>query len=136
MRRETRAGKGGGRERETSIQVTQLCGCYHDQGRPVLWPRDWPGKLMCLRKRLAWAANDCQDQKGTGEGRESTGRIRMKTGEWREGEKRQKGWEGEGQRQGIWRLLGWSQKAILHTVPLQLLVCSGWGWGPPAQLQA
>lgn len=69
---------------------------------------------MCLRKRLASAANDCQDQKGTGEGRGSTGRIRIKTGEWREGEKRQKGWEGEGQRQGIWRLLGWSQKAILH----------------------
>lgn len=116
-RREEKLGQGkreGGREGEISVQVTQFHGCHHDWGRPVLRPQDSPGKLTCLRKRPAWAANDCQDQKGMGQGRGSTGRTRMKTRKWREGERRQEGWEGEGQRRGIWSLRGWSQKAILH----------------------
>lgn len=46
---------------------------------------------MCLRKRLSWATNDHKDQKGTGEGRRSTERRRMKIGEWREGERRKEG---------------------------------------------
>lgn len=33
----------------------------------MLWPRDWPGKLTCLGKRLAWSVNDfVRTRKGLG----------------------------------------------------------------------
>lgn len=52
--RRKRGGEEGGGEVSGPV-----CGCLHDGGWPVLWHRDWPGKLTCgLRKRLASSVND------------------------------------------------------------------------------
>ena len=97
----------------------------------MLWPRDWPGKLTCVGKRLAWSVNDfVRTRKGLGkaeshrkdkyEDRRVEGRREEAGGIWV---------SGEGQRQGIWRLPGWSQKAILHRQFPTSSLCVPGGFG-------
>lgn len=107
--------------------MTLFCWCHRDWRRCVLWHWDWPGKFVVSgRKGPGLLMTLSGPERDWGKQR-VTGRKRMRTGDRRKVRREKRkggGWE-EGRRHGIWRLLGWSQQAVLHrqfpTLPVSVL---------------